>query len=58
MALCREAIKDFDNNKDGKLSPSELRQVLSELETNRLLADTFKEVGVPVSSLKVLFSSA
>lgn len=52
LALCREAIKDFDNNKDGKLSPVELRQVLTELETNVALAETFKEVGVPVQSLK------
>jgi len=52
LAMCREAIKDFDNNKDGKLSPEELRDVLSQLETDPLLAETFKEVGVPVSSLK------
>ena len=52
LALCREAIKDFDNNKDGRLSPEELREVLTQLETNQVLAETFREVGVPVSSLK------
>ena len=41
-----QAIKDFDKNKDGKLSPEELADVLNEMETNPLLAETFKEVPI------------
>jgi len=52
VALCNDAINEFDENKDGMLDEDEMSTILSTIEEDEEMKNLFEEIGVPTQSLK------